>query len=90
MSMNLNVKATITTVHETLGEFEVKRTFELWQTPTKVTKELLAHKTNADIVDAYEIWCDRNDPCFYSLEHIKMLKQWLEDHKEWNILFYEM
>jgi hypothetical protein len=90
MSMNLNVEATITTVHETLGEFEVSRTFELWQTPTKVTTRLLSYKTNSEIVDAYETWCDRNDPGFHSLEHIKMLKQWLQDHKEWNILFYEM
>ena len=90
MSMNLNVKATITTVHETLGEFEVTRTFELWQTPTKVTRKLLSYRTDSEIVDAYEIWCDRNDPCFYSLEHIKKLRQWLEDHKEWNIKFYEI
>lgn len=90
MSMNLHVKATITTTHETLGEFEVRHTFELWQTPTKVTRRLLSYKTNSEIFDAYEAWCDKRDPCFYSLEHIKMLKKWLEDHKEWNISFYEM
>lgn len=90
MSMNLHVEATITTMHEKLGEFEVRRTFDLWQTPTKVTRELLSHKNIPDIVDAYEAWCDSRDPDFYSIAHIRMLKEWLEEHQEWNIQFYEM
>ena len=89
MSMNLHVEAVVI-AKSYIGDHRVRETFDLWQTPTKVTRELLAHKTNADIVDAYEIWCDNRDPECYSFAHIKMLRQWLEDHKEWNIRFYEM
>ncbi len=91
MSMNLNVAATIITTHEKLGEFEVSRTFDLWQTPTFVTSELLTYNTNPDLVDEYAKWCDKIDPeRQFSVAHIKALKQWLEDHKSWNIEFYAM
>jgi hypothetical protein len=87
--MNLHVEAVVIAKSH-IGDHRVREAFDLWQTPTKVTRELLAHKTNADIVNAYEIWCDNRDPEFYSFAHIKMLRQWLEDHKEWDIKFYEM
>jgi hypothetical protein len=91
MSMNLNVEATIITTHEKLGKFEVRRTFDLWQTPTFVTSELLTYNTNPDLVDEYAKWCEKIDSeKQLSVAHIKALRQWLEDHKEWNIKFYEM
>ena len=90
MSMNLHVEAVVIAKSH-IGDHRVRKTFELWQTPTKVTTKLLSYRTNSEIIKAYEAWCNRSDPsCFYSLEHIKMLKQWLEDHKEWDIEFYEM
>lgn len=89
MSMNLHVEAVVVAKSH-VGDHRVRKTFDLWQTPTKVTREILAHKTNADIVDAYEIWCNNRDPEFYSVAHIRALKEWIEDHKEWNITFYEM
>jgi len=91
MSMNLNVEATYITVHDIGLELVARRTFDLWQTPTFVTSELLTYNTNPDLVDEYAKWCEKIDSeKQLSVAHIKSLRQWLEDHKEWNIKFYEM
>lgn len=89
MSINLNVEATITTVHETLGGFEVRHTFDLWQTPTSVTRSILQNETIEEVVGAYAQWCfERNSE--FAQDHLNALNHWLADHSAWDIEFYEM
>lgn len=87
--MNLHVEAVVIAKSH-IGKHEVRKTFDLWQTPTIATREILAHKTNADIINAYETWCNNRNPGSYSVTHIRALKEWIEEHKEWDITFYEM
>jgi hypothetical protein len=55
MSMNLHVEATIEAVSK-VGNHTICETFDLWQTPTKVTENILSFKNNEDIANEYIKW----------------------------------
>ena len=87
--MNLRVEA-VMIAKSKVGEHEIIHTFDLWQTPTKATKQILSEKTNDDIVKAYASWCRLIDLESYSVEHINNLNAWIKEHEGWVIAFYEM
>lgn len=88
MSMNLHVEATVDAVSK-VGSHKVRKTFDLWQTPTTVTRSILENETIEEIVGAYAQWCfELNSD--YAQDHLDALNRWLHDHSAWNIEFYEM
>lgn len=62
MSMNLYIEAT-RKAYALNGKgkrvsFNDRRTFDCWQTPTKVTYDVLAKKTEQEKVETYVQWAD--------------------------------
>jgi hypothetical protein len=109
--VHAEVKATVHTIPP--KETVVQHTFELWQTPSHVTRSCM--KANV-VADAYIAWLKEQEPedtCkvpVYSEEdnfckgpiidyvdeptaraiHQKELEEWLEEHKDWKIIWEMM
>lgn len=90
MSMNLYVCAKMDAVLANGKSKVIIESFELWQTPTKATRECL---NSADPKTAYANWvkslwmADRDS---FADEHIRELEEWLKEYSDWKIEWYEM
>lgn len=84
MSMNLGVDAVVTVLFPNNKKKKIRETFNLWQTPTEVTKRIL---DSDDFLCEYSTWVDSFD-CGMGDEHIDDLKTWLKDHEDWKIEWY--
>lgn len=95
MSMNLHLEASIEAFSK-IGKHTLRHTFDLWQTPTQVTKkairgghpkdvyiEWLNELQTKDIVDVESL---KNRV----KHHIEELNNWLIMHKQWNIEWFEL
>lgn len=110
MSMNLHLAANLD-AETKIGKKVITERFELHQTPTRITYEILECKNNDLIFQAYSGWIlsifddhfenvHAEDDFFCEKEpigkevhnrgkdHLKELKEWLDDHKEWDIKWY--
>jgi hypothetical protein len=69
-----------------LGKDKIYKRFDLQQTPTNVTREILS---SPDILKSYIKWFESlkfDSPS----DHIKDLLEWIEEHKEWDLEWFEM
>lgn len=111
MSMNLHVQAE-KILYEKLNKKTYKKfstplihNFNLWQTPTKITYEILNSK---NYFNAYKDWVssislDEKEPIYdfkddsiighkivnYGKDHIEELEKWIKEHEGWDITWYD-
>lgn len=89
MSMNLHLDAKIPIIKHmkdgTDEPSELIESFDLWQTPTKVT----FHCLKGDPLERYKEWVNSHDKWIhYAKDHLEQLDGWLSVHKEWDIEWY--
>jgi len=83
MSINLHLEASIVaTITISLKKKKriIKENFNLWQTPTNITNKCL----DGNAYELYKEWAA------LSIEHIKELDVWLEEHKGWKIEWFAL
>ena len=84
MLMNLGVDAVVTVLFPNNKKKKIREKFNLWQTPTEVTKRI---PDSNDFLYEYSKWISNFD-CGMGDEHIEDLKTWLKDHEDWKIEWY--
>lgn len=98
MSMNLHLDAKIPIIKHmkdgTDEPSELIESFDLWQTPTKVT----FHCLKGDPLERYKEWVNSHTEeaekvgddefIWYAKDHLEQLDAWLYVHKEWDIEWY--
>ena len=87
MSMNLYLSASIK-AQSHLGPMKFKESFELFQTPTRVTKAAL--RSGGKELETYSRWLIETCHEAPASDHIRELEKWLQDHEGWDIEWYEM
>lgn len=87
MSMNLYLSASIK-AQSHLGPMKFKESFELFQTPTRVTKAAL--RSGGKEFETYSKWLLRTPEMEGAEDHIRELEKWLKDHEGWDIEWYEL
>lgn len=80
MSLNIFLSASLD-AETKLGKTKITEVCDLWQTPTKVTKNILNAENK---LNEYKKWVTslKNN---YGNDHIKEVEKWLELYKEWDI-----
>jgi len=94
MSMNLHVDAEFKTVDPMGKPHTVYEHFDLWQTPTEITKTAIRSENPRQV---YEEWLKKFPEKYpeayseaYIAYHLEELDKWLQNHEGWTIDWYEL
>lgn len=79
MSMNLALKATRQVTTKSGKKSMQHKLFNLWQTPTAVTRHILSQK---DVKEAYVTWLKSLCDYQFAPYHIQDLENWIKEIKE--------